>query len=335
MMASMVPERILLVRTGGLGDTLLLWPAVVAVRRRFSQARISLMGNKGRCELLVGAEGADEALAVDGSGYHHFFEGEPPPALVCERFQNYHVVVAFASPGDCTLAEGLSACGVREVHAFLPFPPTGDRAHMADYMERVLYEVDLASAGDTPLLPVPAAEQDRARSRLTRYGLEEKKFALLAPGSGSPNKNWSPNGFAEIFRRLQRSPLRPAILQGPADSAAVLPLLSSLSGLHPLVLADESESDLRGLLSLAALFVGNDSGPAHLSALIGVPTLAVFGPTDPTVWGPRGRAVRIVKPTLPCVPCSSSTLNACLTRSCLSAENLERVWTACRELVVV
>jgi ADP-heptose:LPS heptosyltransferase len=93
---------------------------------------------------------------------------------------------------------------------------------------------------------------------------------LVHPGSGSPRKNWP--HFSELLARLSGSCAIPRNL-------SLLELLSEIAR--------------------ARLFIGNDSGITHLAAYIGCPTIALFGPTDPRVWGPIGRRVRVIwKPEL-------------------------------------
>jgi hypothetical protein len=88
---------------------------------------------------------------------------------------------------------------------------------------------------------------------------------LVHSGSGSPRKNW--RGFPELLSRL-------------SESRAIPQNLSLL--------------ELLGEISRARLFIGNDSGLTHLAAYIGCPTIALFGPTDPRIWGPIGRRVRVI-----------------------------------------
>ena len=324
----MAPERILIIRTGGLGDTLLMWPALAAVRRRFPEARIDLMGHRERCQLLAVPRGADLALDVEGSGLHVLFEiSAAPPDSVCARFGSYDAVVAFAAPGDYALAENLSACGVEEVHAFLPFPSAGEDTHVAEHAKRALIGVDLASPGENPLLEVTAKEREDGAQALVSLDLWKKKPALLAPGSGSSSKNWPPSRFAGLAAELTKKGFSPLLLQGPADSSAVAAVQKSADKLP--VLADESPATLKGVLSHAHLFVGNDAGPTHLAALMGLPTVAIFGPSDPVRWSPIGPKVSLVRTGTECSPCTPDEMRACKERVCLDVIEVSTVLEAC------
>jgi len=326
----MAPERILLIRTGGLGDTLLMWPALAAVRRRFPEARIDLMGHRERCQLLAVPPGADLALDVEGSGLHVLFEiSAVPPDSVCARFGTYDAVVAFAAPGDYALAENLSACGVEEVHAFLPFPSAGENIHVAEHAKRSLIGVDLASPGEDPQLEASAREREDGRQVLQSLGLEKERLVLLAPGSGSEKKNWAAGRFAGLAAQLSEKGFTPLLLQGPADSAAVAAVLESSGSRRPPVLADESPTTLKGVLTHAQLFVGNDAGPTHLAALMGVPTVAIFGPSDPVRWSPVGPKVKLVRAGVECSPCTTDEMRACRERICLDSIEVSTVLEAC------
>lgn len=334
MIAAMAPERILIIRTGGLGDTLLMWPALSAVRRRFPRARVDLMGHRERCQLLVVPAGADLALDVEGSGLHVLFEiSVDLPDSVRARFGTYDAVVAFAAPGDYALAENLSACGVQEVHAFLPFPPAGEKIHVAEHAKRSLIGVDLAAPGEPPLLEATAREGEEGSEVLRSLGLENQKLALLAPGSGSAHKNWAPGRFAELAAGLGREGYTPCLLQGPADSRAVAAVLESMGAEQMPVLADESPTTLKGVIARASLLVGNDAGPTHLAALMGVPTVAVMGPSDPARWSPVGPKVAVVRAGVECSPCTPDEMHACRKRVCLDAVEVSGVLEACAEII--
>jgi len=189
----MADFRMLIIRTGGLGDSLLLWPAVAAVRRRFPDARLELLGHPDRLRPLVVPGGADAALDIEGSGLHRLFDLSPEvPEEVRSFFGGFQVVVAFAAPGDFALAENLSACGAGEVHAFLPFPSAGQAIHVADHAKQSLCGVNLAADGEDPLLPARQDELAAGVARLSELSLEGRPLVAMAPGSGSARKNFHP-----------------------------------------------------------------------------------------------------------------------------------------------
>jgi ADP-heptose:LPS heptosyltransferase len=140
----------------------------------------------------------------------------------------------------------------------------------------------------------------------------------LHPGSGGAAKCWPPPRFAALAARLWQAGLLPLLIAGPADEAVLARLLAEIAPLaaHPApsspssaplarpvrplpsvlpVARDLPLPVLAGVLARCHAFVGNDAGVSHLAALVGCPTLALFGPTDPAVWAPVGRHVRVVR----------------------------------------
>jgi heptosyltransferase III len=339
MLSGMSGARILLIRTGGLGDSLLLWPAVAAARRHRPEARLELLGHRGRLGLLCGPGGADAALDVEGSGLHHLYSPEAaPPADVRARFGAYDVIVAFTAAGDCALAENLSACGAGEVHAFLPRPPAG--MHAAAHALDALVRAGLAVPGEIsrpPPLPAPSGAAERGRARLAAAGLapgpmeQAGRVAVLAPGSGSPAKCWPAERFAALAGLLGRDGWRVALCGGPADAGALAAVRAAGAAAVP-VLTDQEPSELRALLLACGLFVGNDSGPAHLAALLGLPTLAVFGPTPKAAWRPLGARVEVLQGRAPCAPCAPERLEECAERACFDGLGPEQAFEAAGRL---
>ena len=119
-------------------------------------------------------------------------------------------------------------------------------------------------------------------------------FFALHPGSGSPKKNWPAKKFAELARRIRDEKCgAPVFSFGEAD-VAVGEALARLAPDVPVVRGLDL-LDLAGVLSTCAGYVGNDSGITHLAAAQGIPVVALFGPSDPVAWGPRGENVRILR----------------------------------------
>jgi ADP-heptose:LPS heptosyltransferase len=140
--------------------------------------------------------------------------------------------------------------------------------------------------------------QSSASTGVSRnLGVDASRYAILHAGSGSTRKNWPAERWAEVIAMLPvERDLRLVLTLGPAEEAAAPALLDALGRLAPerqvVIARDLDLFELAALLQGASLFLGNDSGVAHLAAGLGRPTVAVFGPTDPQVWRPRGPSVR-------------------------------------------
>jgi heptosyltransferase-2 len=122
-------------------------------------------------------------------------------------------------------------------------------------------------------------------------------MVALHPGSGGAVKRWPGARFAAIARRLLAEGYAPLLLAGPADDAAIAAALEALgeAGTRVPVARVLALPVLLGVLRRAAAYLGNDSGVSHLAGLADIPTLALFGPTDPAVWAPLGPRVRVLR----------------------------------------
>ena len=124
-----------------------------------------------------------------------------------------------------------------------------------------------------------------------------KDRVVLHPGSGSIKKNAPLELFVELYLSLERLGKKPLFVLGEAE----LHLEEHLKGFETYRVEDIVK--FAKLLKRSKAFVGNDSGFTHLAGYLGVPTIALFGPTDPTVWKPIGPYVEVLYKNLDCSPC--------------------------------
>jgi len=147
------------------------------------------------------------------------------------------------------------------------------------------------------LLEWPHVLKEKARRRLCNE-IGNKKAVIIHPGSGSPAKNWPAEKFAALAGKIRNeTDFEPLVIGGEADVKEITCMRSLLPDFHihdnlPLL-------EVASILSAAGGFVGNDSGITHLAAALGIPTVALFGPTDPAIWAPRGKNVSVIKSRLP------------------------------------
>jgi len=178
---------------------------------------------------------------------------------------------------------------------------------------QVQYYLDLVTglglkAGPPALrLTVTEEEKDRARLLLANLGVDLKRPLLfLSPGAGyGPAKRWPATRFAALASLFQERKDAAVIIIGSAAESDIAAAISSSLEKKPFVLTGKTTlPQLMGLISLAHLFVSNDSGPMHLANALRVPVVGIFGPTDPAVTRPFEQPAAVVKKDVPCWPCS-------------------------------
>ena len=121
-------------------------------------------------------------------------------------------------------------------------------------------------------------QQDIPQAQLfTSDSVLEGRYAVLHPYASAPNKTWPAERFCEVARFLKLWNILPVFLVGPDDDPTPFAAHKIYQG---------TLNQIKALLSNAAVFVGNDSGPAHIAAAFGVPSVVLFGASNPAIWGP-------------------------------------------------
>ncbi len=221
-------------------------------------------------------------------------------------------------------------------------------AGQAGWADRILSErpeeefdlvFDISLEGNIP--PFPAGRRWVLEHYLERAGFKDADFSrtlpikalpgspfegkvVLHPSSGSPKKNPDLQLFLEIEEALSKKGLEVLYLVGEADRWLKGRVGRYVESYEPLWIARA--------IKKARLFIGLDSGLSHISAYVGVPTVVIYGPSDPVVWRPIGEKVYQLSLGLECSPCFP---NVCDTRECLNVSSLlERLLPLLDELLV-
>lgn len=281
-------RRILAIRSGALGDTLLCVPALAALRSAAGPGgSLELVGSPPACELARGERLASRVHAADRGLFRAFHGGDAvAEEELLEFLRPFDLVVAWSRLPR--LRKLLQALGVEGVERD-PMPPEG--VHATDRLMESLAPLGVPPWASAPELEIPPVARAEARTFLETEGLRRGRFVAIHPGSGSPRKNWPAERFAAVAALAEGDGLRVLWVEGPADAEAVARV--GVRSNAPVARGLELQA-LAAVLGDAAAFIGNDSGVSHLAAAMGVPTSAVFGPTSPARWAPRGRSVDVV-----------------------------------------
>jgi ADP-heptose:LPS heptosyltransferase len=285
-------RRCLVVHPGALGDVLLARPALAHLRDLGYRTTLAVAP---RLVPLFAASGlVDDARDLERLGLSALFE-DPPAETGLATLAGYDAVVSWLGAGEPGYRAALGRLGRPTVVA-RSTPPAGRPCHVSRHLLETLAPLGPVPDGvpPPPALAVSSAERAAALAWLEARGLAADASAVLQAGAGSRAKAWP--GFPALAARLRRAGCPLVALAGPADRASIDRLLADGAVAPDRVARDWPLERVAGLLTLARGLVGNDSGPTHLAAAVGCPTVAVFGPTDPLRWAPLGRRVRVVAP---------------------------------------
>jgi ADP-heptose:LPS heptosyltransferase len=285
--------------TGGIGDFVAALPAMVVLRQNFPLSRLVLVGNPLWLPLTSECDIVDQVHSIDDLPLHAGFMGSLPEEHSLRRFlAGFDLIISWFGDREGQWKRTLesSSPGNVLVHPFHRVHTF--RGHVSDYYLDTLKEIgplapEEGGQGRQPLL--------RMRNRTypkTRDGREEpsedRPFLCLHPGSGSKHKNWPREDFLGVARgAFALWGLPSTVLIGPAEEDQKT-FWTGASGPSLFPRAGLSILEVSRVLCRATLYVGNDSGITHLAAALGVPVVALFGPTDPARWAPKGRFVQIL-----------------------------------------
>jgi len=321
-------------RPGALGDILLTLPALDALHegpkspfRWRGPCEIEVMGNLAVLSFLPGRSAVTAVSSFDRADLAALFQPDATPPESLQLYLNsFDLILSYATSPEHPFARHLAHTAKGRVLSFDPRPVPGQRMHMCDYLQQPLRELGIAPNAAPPRLMLTAADQQDAVQWWTEHGLDGQPAIAIHPGSGSLSKNWPAEGFVAVAHRLARERgVRIVWLSGSADAATVAAVQRTLDDEEALWLQDPPLSLLAAVLARAVLYLGNDSGVSHLAAAVGVPSVVIFGPTDPAIWAPRGRDVRIVRGTALCAPCDSVRRQSCPQRVCLESVSVDMV----------
>jgi heptosyltransferase-2 len=299
-------QRILVIRSGAIGDVILTLPALGALRHAFPLATLELMGNPSRLVFAQHPAYADQILDMEHWDLYRLFS---PQARVSDRFTTYlgtcEMVLAYLPVSDNVFAQRLQRLCAGQVTVWPPQPAPGRHSS-----EHLLCPV--AAFLPTPPDPLPhiyleALAVEAAERFWRTAGLPDAGVMALHPGSGGAHKLWPVTGWQHLLAWAAQHHIPCLIISGPAERQRVTALLRGAPASHWPCAEQLPLPHLAALLARCQLLVGHDSGITHLAAAVGTTTLALFGPTDPLVWGPRSRRSCVLWPQ-PSAPLTLETL---------------------------
>ena len=335
--------KILIRATNWVGDAIMALPALRAVRPRYPEAQITILARPYVAAIYKHQQVCDNMMFVDDKS-----------DMINElRAQKFEVALLLQNAFEAAWLAWRAAIPERIGYArdgrsllltkAVPVPKPGEIPPHEQYYYLEL----LRRAGWLDSLPnesfirlnVPGENRQSAADFLLSSGARQNKLriAIGAGASYGSAKCWPPDRFAELANRLQAQNNADVILFGTPAEAAVSSAIVAGMGHPPINLTGKTSiADLPALLSQCHLFIGNDSGAMHVAAAVGLPVVAVFGPTDPFGTAPVTPRCSIVHEKPYCSPCflrRCPTDHRCMTRVTPDAvEAAARHWMSSMEV---
>ena len=311
------PQTSLLVRaTNWLGDAVMTTPALAGVREGFPDARIVLLAKPLVAELFRHHPDVDEVIVYERPGRHEGILGRFRMGAELRR-RRFDGALLLQNAFDAAFLAFLARIPERA-----GYPTDGRRLLLSlpvplprDILERheVEYYLCLLDGLGIPR-PVPAAlklavteeEREAMATRLASHGIERgAPIVTINPGAtyGSA-KRWYPDRFAAVSDALSAEWGAAVVVVGSAAEAPLAGEIEAAARIGVVNLAGKTTvREIMAVLSLSSFLVTNDSGPMHIGAALGVPLVAIFGPTDWRRTSPWSSLAKVVRVEIDCSPC--------------------------------
>jgi ADP-heptose:LPS heptosyltransferase len=306
-----------------LGDVVSTFPALLRLKQFFDSIAIICQSNIGQLarELNI----VDQWFPLEAAAFATLYSGQID-AIAKNILLSYRKIILFSR--SRSLEKTLFSISKNEVYRIPPRPKLGRKIHVNQHILSNLVKFRLLkdSGKDSHLTLPLSVYTDR---RIPQY---DPSRIMIHPGSGSRKKCWPISNLVNVASSMEANGKQPEFILGPAEYD-LYDILMQSKRVNANVHKIEKLTKLAGLLKTGGGFIGNDSGVSHLAAFIGLPTVAVFGPSDPDVWKPMGRAVKVVRSDLECSPCFETGTVGCEEIECFNRITPEDVLAAFYELV--
>lgn len=334
-----VRQKVLVVRVGALGDTLMATPLVSALASREPGSRIDFLCSANAAGILREHPSIACVLTLEQRNWPIFLSSEKRSLIRQIRAQKYDLAILLESaPRYYDL---LDSCSIGEIRSFrdCPFDPRqhSSRNHLhvagfADWKEMPLH----------PFFQSGGAERERARQWLEQLPFPRVGFHCGYGPAGRkarPDqlKGWSLANFSAVARVLAAEGAACVLTGARGDIPATAKIASDLPAGAVLDLAGRtSVVELGAILDSLDLFISVDSGPAHLAAAVATPLIVLWGPAKFDQVHPlrNGAPVRVLREPLPCAPCyDTPAMKSCRANVCMQRIRPQRVIEEARNLL--
>jgi ADP-heptose:LPS heptosyltransferase len=299
-------KKILLIKLRAIGDVLLSTAVLPDLNAAFPGAEIDFLTEKFCAGVLSGNPFISSVLAFDP-------KAESGGSLIRRvRKNRYDVVIdLFGNPRSAVVTL-LSGARLRVGYRFnwrrlcynRVVEPRGGEVHNVEFNRDALRRLDVPAGEGRPLFPIDAVTEAFAGEFLAAHNPAGGRIVVLNPGGGWISKRWRPAQFAALGRRISEGDgSRILVVWGPGEEAEANGVGAAI-GPAAIVAPPTTLKQLGSFLKRASVLVTNDSGPMHIAAALGVPVVAIFGPTVPKLQGPVFTEAEVVTlASLECLGC--------------------------------
>jgi len=319
-LAAPMPHRIVVKAVNWLGDLVMSGPALRAIRDSFPTAHLAVLVRRELASFFDGARWVDEVIPYRLRGG---VAGLSDQLSIVKRVRAGRFELAVVFPNSFQSALWMALAGVQrragyqaDHRGFMLTHKVAPRAYVEcahqahHWLTMVAETIGAKGTAEAYHLDVNVESREKMRAWLAHRRIRpERPLIALAPVAAyGPAKEWPLERYAVLAGILaERHGAECVLMGGARDRAQCERIAAQCRGGAIVAAAETSVGELIALLSLCQGFAGNDSGGMHLAGALGLPTVAIFGSTNPARTGPMGPQCRVIYRGLECSPCLERT----------------------------
>jgi predicted lipopolysaccharide heptosyltransferase III len=307
-------RNVLIIKLRYIGDVLLATPTVRAIRAARPDVRVTMMVNRGTEDVLSGNPDIDDIVIIDKGSLAAQIR-----LIAGLRRRRFDTVIDLTD-GDraaflCWIIGAPVRIGFNDEqrwrgHYYTQIVhPVPDGQHRIDRDLEALKPMSIQAGSKDPQLWLTPEEVNSADHLLDQLGIQRaQSIVVLQPGARYWFKAWPPERFAELADRLTFQYGCQVLIGGSHQEGDLAQQIRQMAKSRPISMAGRTTmKQFAAIAKKSALFVGNDSGAMHIASAVGTPVVALFGPSSPVEWGPRGGATEVIYKGLDCRTCFHPT----------------------------
>ncbi len=347
------PKKILIIRLSAIGDVVDVLPALRSLRSNFPESRISWLVEDRASEILSDHPDIDEVIVFprkkwqreilkpnmvlrtisDAMSFYKKLHSEGYDLVLDFQGNIKSGIMDMITGTDNRVGFGKGFC--KEFNYLFTRHkayPQNKREHRIDKNLSLLNEIGFKTRFQNPELPVSRQDQQYISGFIDENNSNSVPIIIINPCSSEYGsyKRWSTVNFAKLADMiLEKHKVKVVFIWGPGELEIVNDIVTYMEQ-KALVSCKTTMKQLIELIRLADLYIGGDTGPLHIASTLCIPSVAIFGPKDPILYGPYHENAAIISKELACSPCRN---RACSSPECLTTILPEEVFQAVNQLM--
>lgn len=294
-------RRILLIRPGGIGDAVLLLPAIHLLKENFSEADVHILCEKRNADIFRLSKDIDKIYLYDkNSGLFKCLREKYDIVIDTEQWHRLSAIVAFLTGAPVRIGFNTNDRS-KLFNVKIPYSHDDYEVYSFFHLIEPLLKNPLEFDVDKPFIDIDSTSFS-SPSLLQKFG-DNKKFVAVFPGASVPERRWGGERFGEVAKTLNDKGYGIVILGSKADSSDAEKIKEYVNDSIDLT-GKTTLKEVAAILKKCSLLITADSGLMHLAYGVDTPTVSLFGSGIQKKWAPLGRKHIVLNKKLNCSPCT-------------------------------